>query len=279
MLVIPYAQTSTFYYITQLDLANNHLRAIVDSVIGFDTEFTLRAIPEHECIAMLLTPTSKNARRQYQIARMRSFPQGMPVDWVGAGICTVQIARGRNVFIINLKRIQAFPFELRRILESLRIRKVGTGFLADGKVIFEDLGCNVANFVDVGHMIRLAHPEKYALHSGKVSLETCVAHLLERYLDKGLGAATKWDETLDPTAIEYAGLDAQASLHVFFAASEHLRQKQNALGRIIPEDWYTYDFFEGSATRIVRNYLGERCPWSYTICPWYVAGAFSNYHM
>ncbi|KAJ7171230.1 ribonuclease H-like domain-containing protein [Mycena filopes] len=278
----PYTRHSTFVHIKTQSDANDALRPIRGGVIGFDTEFKTRVVPGHEAQAMLATAGTKADRRAYQIARVNHFgAQGIPVDWSGAGLCIVQIARHEDVYIIDLKRIRAFPSELRRILEDEAIAKVGTGFGNDGKAIWEDLGCNVRTFVDVGFMIRLWNPEGYATRNNNISLEDCVADLLGLALNKAPGTEIKWDEPIEEQegAIEYAGLDAQASLEIYNEVSKRLRSKELTLGRLIPNDWYTYHFVQGAATRTVKNYLGMPHPWSYTVCPWYVGGVFSNYHL
>ncbi len=75
-----------------------------------------------------------------------------------------------------------------------------------------------------------------------------------------------------------AALDAQASLQLYQPVSQMLQQQQYRLGRTLPEDWYTFNFINGVATRIVTDYNGNSLPWNYTVCPWYVSGSFSNYH-
>jgi hypothetical protein len=76
------------------------------------------------------------------------------------------------------------PRELRRIIESDCIAKVGTGFLSDGLILFIDCGCNARLFRDVGFMIRLIWPEEYAERGGPLSLEDCVKDLFQKKLDK-----------------------------------------------------------------------------------------------
>lgn len=145
-------------------------------------------------------------------------------------------------------------------------------------------------------MARLADPVRYMHITTGVSLQDCVAHLLFRYLDKKAGAATNWSGDLTGEEIMCesnfvltsageltdcldAGLDTQATLEAYAVVSRQLRAKEIELGRIIPEDWYTHHYMDGLATRIVTSINGDRCPWTFTICPWYVSGAFSNYHM
>ena len=76
-----------------------------------------------------------------------------------------------------------------------------------------------------------------------------------------------------------AALDAQASLEVYMWAKEKLQNKCDALGKPIPEDWYTYNFLEGKATRLQRSIRMEDRPWAQNLCQWYQAGRFHQYYM
>ena len=76
-----------------------------------------------------------------------------------------------------------------------------------------------------------------------------------------------------------AALDAQASLEVYIWAKDKIRAKSEALGRQIPEDWFTYNFLEGRATRLQQSIRLEDRPWLQTLCPWYQSGRFHQYYM
>ncbi len=96
-----------------------------------------------------------------------------------------------NKLDLLLKKV-GFPPLLRRIMYSESIPKVGVGLVNDGHVLWEDVGCNVRRFVDIGHMLRIANPEPYATFHNNVSLEQCVEDVLHLKLDKDPRSKIDW---------------------------------------------------------------------------------------
>ena len=97
----------------------------------------------------------------------------------------------------------AFPQELRRLIETDSILKVGCGFVNDGKVIHESVGINVRKFVEVGMMVKFSEPERYAEESATgLSLERCVKHVFNCQLDKTKCRVFKWDSDVTPELVE-----------------------------------------------------------------------------
>ncbi|KAJ6460423.1 hypothetical protein DFH09DRAFT_1114754 [Mycena vulgaris] len=241
--------TSKFHRVVEEDEVNIRLAPIVAGYIGFDTEYASRTPSDHERIAMLGTPNTTASQLEYIRRRVAEFgATGIPIEWDKVGICLVQIATAKEVFIIDLKAIKGAYDWLNHRLSRLTIpqhflvAKVGTGFISDGKVIFQDLGCDTQHFVDVGFMIRLVNPEPYARTSGPVSLENCVRDALHLdLLNKIKAKETKWNGTLQDSDYDYAALDAQASRDVYTELILPLRQKEQELGRIIPNDWWSSD--------------------------------------
>jgi hypothetical protein len=167
----------------------------------------------------------------------------------------------------------------------------------DGKVLHESVGANVRRFVEVGMMVKYSDPERYA-EEGRtgLGLERCVKHVFNKQLAKTEGRGLKWDARISREHIQCqctatissqsiadtnkdAALDAQASLAVYVQAKQMLRAKSEALGRPIPEEWFTYNFLEGKATRIQQSIRMEDIPWTQTLCPWYHGGRFQQYYM
>ncbi|KAJ7271546.1 ribonuclease H-like domain-containing protein [Mycena rebaudengoi] len=267
--------TYEFTYTDREPIANDWLRHIKIGRIGFDTEACPRTVSlEEQAIAKKGT---KADRLQFHRNR---FVHEHKIDWAAIGICTVQIAYEGRVLIIDIKRMKAFPTELKRILESERIAKGVVNGKADGKRFFEDFGISVHRLVDVGLMVKFSNPEKHsAFRGGELSLVTCVRSLFGTSLDKSEQLST-WDrkEDLTESQIKYAGLDAQASLEVFQEAAYLLREKELHMGRLIPDDWYTLNFVDGVANRIVVTTTGRLLPWTNMLCPWYADSQFQGYH-
>ncbi|KAJ7237595.1 hypothetical protein C8J57DRAFT_1529145 [Mycena rebaudengoi] len=161
------------------------------------------------------------------------------INWDAIGICTVQVAYGDRVLVMNFKRMKGklafrslitFPDQLKRILRSDRIEKGVVGPKTDANHFFEDFGVNIYCLVDVGLMVKFCEPEKHAdFKGGELSLLTCV-------------------ESLFDAICSDAALDAQASLQVFEEAAYRLREKELFMAHIIANDWYTLNCVDGVAT-------------------------------
>ncbi|KAJ7231242.1 hypothetical protein C8J57DRAFT_1251321 [Mycena rebaudengoi] len=175
--------------------------------------------------------------------------------------------RAEHIKFLHERFTQAFPMHLKRILSSDKISK--------------EFGLNIYRLVDVGLMVKFRAPEKYTeFKGGELSLVTCVESLFGTSLDKSERLST-WnpDNGLTAKQVQYAGLDAQALLEVFEEAAFHLREKENSMGRIIPDDWYTLNFVDSIATHIVPSVRNQLLPWNSMLSPWYMLSQFQGYYM
>ncbi|KAJ7448302.1 ribonuclease H-like domain-containing protein [Mycena galericulata] len=246
----PYQKQGVFRYIANLYEAENALRRIYDAEVGFDTEF---ADP----------PTNA------------SIPAATTngISWERVKLCIVQVAVPGVVYIIDVKRMAAFPSELRRILQSPDIAKVGFGLANDARVLGE-VGEDVQNFVELGLMPKFANPEAYMNEpQTPISLARAVQVILGKDIDKDEQKEGNWTGFLTPKQIQYAGLDAQASLEVYFELERLIEAQGDALGRPVPKDWYTFDARQGRPTRRQETVRGEYLPWSPRLCPWWALTA------
>jgi ribonuclease D len=79
----------------------------------------------------------------------------------------------------------AFPVQLRRVLTSNEIVKVGVGLVNDISVVWNDLRIDLNNLVDVGLMARLLLAEKYAAGAYQnLSMDVAVREIMGCKLDK-----------------------------------------------------------------------------------------------
>ncbi|KAJ7718162.1 hypothetical protein B0H16DRAFT_1797865 [Mycena metata] len=92
---------------------------------------------------------------------LESTRQDFTIDWEHAGLCLVQIAHERKVWVLNMTRMRAFPTELQHILTSENIIKAGAGLPSDATVLWEDLRVDIKNMADVGLMTRLWHVDSH----------------------------------------------------------------------------------------------------------------------
>ncbi len=90
-----------------------------------------------------------------------------------------------------LTSLVAFPEELRQILLSEDIKKVGVALINDARVLWHDLRTDTKNLVDVGLMTRLAVAEnpKITVPYVTLGLQTSVEKLLGHTIEKTLGAS------------------------------------------------------------------------------------------
>ncbi|KAJ7143165.1 hypothetical protein C8R43DRAFT_1130951 [Mycena crocata] len=265
-----YPQKSVFFYITDPEEADEALRHIDFGHIGFDTEENQKKVDNTEDVQLVSTA-------------VEPIIDADGVNWTTATLCIVQVAIPGYVYIFDVKRMQLIPQELRRIIGSSAIAKVGSGLINDGRVLHEEAGIAIMNLVEVGMMVKYADAERYGKEDAAgISLERCVKDVLGFKLDKSNRATFVWDgeEEADEKQRLFvdAGLDAQASLEVYDRVRVSLRHKELSLGRLIPDDWYTYDFIGGKATRMDLNWEGKKIPWAANLCPWYSRGSFQGYH-
>ncbi|KAK7012342.1 ribonuclease H-like domain-containing protein [Favolaschia claudopus] len=277
----PYPLNTPPVVVNNVDHANTVLATILSGCfIGLDVECGVRKMSEKE-----LACTTADGRRKVQLAELEAAgPEGYVVPWDDTGLSIIQIATATDVFILDMKKIRAVPLELKRILEDLTIFKCGCGVQCDGRYIWEDLRLQTRSFCDLGFMLRIGEPEKYAKLSGNVSLQDSVADCLYFYLDKTDRTGHNWGHGLpSPTEdhyedmLKYAALDARASYDLYDPIFARFVAKELHLGSELPFDWFVFNFMNGKSIRSQLDVDGMECGWAYTVCPWYRGGKFSGY--
>ncbi|KAJ6447833.1 ribonuclease H-like domain-containing protein [Mycena vitilis] len=172
------------------------------------------------------------------------------VIWSNIGLRLVQIAREDEVWVMDMWKIRAFPYELRRVLESPNIAKVGVGLNSDILVFWDDMRFEMGNMVDAGMMARLLLAEKYPKGSfNNLALKTCVEDILGNSMDKELSDSNWGASKLSYEQKEYAAMDAMASLRVYRSVAGPLEEMGMGRGIQIPSAWYTFNTRMGELTR------------------------------
>ncbi|KAJ6579189.1 ribonuclease H-like domain-containing protein [Mycena vulgaris] len=247
-----FPQDHDTHYLTSECAVNDALRPIVDGVVGFDTEFMDRRPTADEIIINEVIDLVLEARR--------SNP--FPFAWDTMGLCIVQIARGRDVWIIDIRRMKVLPGQLKRVLTSPDIIKVGLGVVNDIPVIWNDLRLDVNNLVDAGMMARLLLVEKYPNGAYQnLSMDTAAQEILGFRVNKD-EQVSDWTGTLSDAQLRYAGTDAIVVLRLYEALQPQLRARASQLGRDIPDAWYNFNSRMGEPTRVKRTVHGVVVPWS-----------------
>ncbi|KAJ7448107.1 ribonuclease H-like domain-containing protein [Mycena latifolia] len=261
--------------------ANEILRGITDGAVGFDTEYTDRRPTAEEQVIETRFPKGTTTRRQallgWQLVEV-SLHKIFPVAWDNISLRLVQIARGNDAWVLDMWKIRAFPTELRRILLSPDIKKVGVGLMSDMQVIWDDLRIDMNNLVDVGFMAKLALAEKYPKTTyGNLSLKVSVEEILGFELSKDL-TTSGWKGTISEAQIKYAGLDALAALRLHEVLEEELARKIIRIEHDIPDGWYSFNSRAGDAFKIKPGYEGADIAWRTSGCTWYSGGRFIGYY-
>ncbi|KAJ7471253.1 ribonuclease H-like domain-containing protein [Mycena galericulata] len=281
----PFELRNPVQYLTTRRSVNRALAFITDGVVGFDTEFVPKmATSEDEFIDAVIAKVGGNRKTVVTVLRAIDLSRSrFKIAWHNIGLCVVQIARGDDVWVINLSKIKAYPAELRRILESPDIVKTGVGILSDIQVVWSDLGSEMNNLVDGGLMARLLLAEKYADTAySNLSMAVSVREILGAEIDKEMGKSN-WkgesDNDLTSEQIKYAAIDAVASLRLYEALGPALVDKSAQLNLAIPAGWYSFNSSYGEPTRTQLTHQGKVALWSTReTCTWFFGGKFQGYY-
>ncbi|KAJ7774993.1 ribonuclease H-like domain-containing protein [Mycena metata] len=172
----------------------------------------------------------------------------------------------------------AYPEQLRRILTSSCIQKVGIGILNDIVVVWNDLRSELQGLLDAGMMARLLLCDRYTDGAfNNLSLADCAADVLGFRVDKG-EQVSDWTQTLTVDQIRYAGTDAIVALRLYERLVVELEVRATRLGTNIPIGWYGFNSRMGEPTRTKKTIRGEVVPWSTKDCPWFFSGKFQGYY-
>ncbi len=87
---------------------NRALHGITDGVVGFDTEFVARKLtPEDDFIDSVLAKVGGGRRSVVAVLQAKELQRSrFGVAWNNIGLCVVQLARGDDVWVINLTKIK-----------------------------------------------------------------------------------------------------------------------------------------------------------------------------
>ncbi|KAJ7118461.1 ribonuclease H-like domain-containing protein [Mycena crocata] len=273
-----YPKLRNVIYIVSEQQANTELAVVTEGAVGFDTEHVKR-VPtlEESIIDNLFKVTSEGGKKSAKLAW-----QVVELLWDNIGLCLVQIAWNDVVWVLNLNKIRKFPSELQRILCSANIAKAGVGLAGDVKVFWTDMRSNLMNLVDVGLMSKLLLSEKYP-DGGftNLSLQTSVAEILGYHIEKDYQEGTDWkgDFSSDSPEIQYAALDAVASLKLYEVLVPALARKAEMVSRRIPDDWYCFNSNLGETYRLTKSVTNSEVPWNAKDCPWFFSGKFQGYRI
>ncbi|KAJ7511885.1 ribonuclease H-like domain-containing protein [Mycena galericulata] len=221
----PFPSDFTMFYATTERQANECLEHITGGDVGFDAEFTKRRPTAEESLIDLALTTGpahkKAAILGWQIVELGSG--SFTVAWDNIGLRLVQIAHEDNVWVFDMWKIRAIPKELVRILLSPNIKKGGVALSNDITVVWDDLRIEMRNMVDVGLMSKLALIGKYpSAPYTNLSLKVAVEDILGFAIEKDLGKSNWAADKLLDDQIQYAALDAVASLRLLQALGSML---------------------------------------------------------
>ncbi|KAJ7739217.1 ribonuclease H-like domain-containing protein [Mycena metata] len=223
------------------------------------------------------TAAKKNAKSILQFLETTS-DKGYRLAWENMGLALIQISAGNTVWVLNMRKIRAFPRELKRIMTSESITLTGAGLTSDAEVIWEDLRIDMPQLADVGLMTRLSDPERRLDENfQQLALDTAAEQILSISLDKTRQKTVNWKGQLKEGDLVYAAIDAAVSICLFKELSNKLAEKSAQIDKEIPRSWYTFRMVEGEIVRLEDSYTGGVIPWSTRDCTWYTNGRFQGY--
>ncbi|KAJ7187196.1 ribonuclease H-like domain-containing protein [Mycena filopes] len=249
---------------------NSALEGITAGVVGFDTEFTERKPTKEEQVVLDYFPHAPGNRKGailgLQIAQLHAKTK-FEVAWENVGIRLVQIAWEKDVWVIDLRAIKGIPKELARILRSPDVIKAGVGLIKDIAVVWDDMRMEMMHLVDVGMMSRLLLAENYPKAAyGNMSLKNSVEDGLGYSISKDLTQSDWAAAKLTDEQIEYAALDAVASLRLYEVLGPALERRSTEIDSQIPGAWYTFNTKAGEPTRVKRAADGTEITWKTSDC-------------
>ncbi|KAJ7270159.1 ribonuclease H-like domain-containing protein [Mycena haematopus] len=267
----PFPIKHKVHYIFSESQANDCLHHITAGAVGFDTEFVQRRPTIEEQHIITTVPAGgirKAALLGWQIVELKSSKK-FQVAWDNIGVRLIQIAEGNDVWVLDMWKIRAFPEELRRILQSPYIAKVGVGLINDIGVIWDDLRTEMRLLVDVGMMAKLLLAEKYPKQGyGNMSLKTSVEDILGFTIVKDLAQSDWATKHLTDEQKAYAALDSVAALRLYEVLTGSLEHKCIEHHVEIPEAWYKFNTKLGEPSRLKRAWDGTELVWKTSDCTW-----------
>jgi hypothetical protein len=143
---------------------------------------------------------------------------GFDVEWYNNGkIALMQLATPSGLcLLIRLNRLSVIPDDLKNLLKSNDILKIGVGIKEDCAKMFLDFNCACNNWVDIRHLVRSRRQ-----HCNKLGMAGIAEEVLKLTLDKDWKIrASDWEEgvnkdgNLSQRQIEYATNDALVAQNV-----------------------------------------------------------------
>jgi len=126
--------------------------------------------------------------------------------------------------------VTAYPTELRRVLESRSIKKVGVGLAKDINVLWDDLRSDMKHLVDVGLMAKLALAEKYGKSPyTNLGLNTSVEDILGYTISKELTTSDWAADVLSDEQIRCKYSPNNEPLPLSIPSSDRCRTGRNSL--------------------------------------------------
>ena len=131
---------------------------------------------------------------------------------VSTGPHLVQLATDSRVFLFPMAQTSAIE-DLKTVLESPRVLKVGMGLGNDRSALFSRFGISLQHVLDLGEELR------GPWHRGTVGAKVAVAHFFGQRLvkSKKLGTSNWAAARLSEQQLRYAANDAHVALRLYCA--------------------------------------------------------------
>ncbi|KAF9781270.1 ribonuclease H-like domain-containing protein [Thelephora terrestris] len=179
---------------------------------------------DHEDPAIVVY--TKNEEEANDLIGCLHGPSGFDMEWrfywlngrtVSRPTALVQIGDDRIILLVQLSAMTRFPSELKRVIESPDIVKLGVNIRGDGEKLYHDYGILPRGLVELAGAAQDADADFAAMfRRPMVALAKMVEFYEKRHLPKDTVRISDWErDPLDPEQIEYAANDADCAVRMY----------------------------------------------------------------
>ncbi|KAF9645234.1 ribonuclease H-like protein [Thelephora ganbajun] len=169
---------------------------------------------------------TKNEEEANDLVGCLYGPLGFDMEWrfhwsngkvISRRTALIQIGDDRIILLIQLSAMTRFPLELKRVIESSDIVKLGVNIRGDGEKLYHDYGILPRGLVELAGAARDADVVFAASYRRPmVALAKMVEFYERKHLPKDTVRTSDWErDPLDAEQIEYAANDADCAVRMY----------------------------------------------------------------
>jgi len=150
-----------------------------------------------------------------------SGPLGFDMEWKviwGSShvpkTALIQLCDKNMILLIQISSMNRFPAQLKTLLESPDIIKMGINISGDARKLQKDFNLKMRGILELLDVARCYDPD-FSIPGRWISLSNIVAKYLGKTLNKGPVRVSNWEAVLNEEQMEYAASDAYCALQVY----------------------------------------------------------------